>query len=153
MFQRWQLSEAEISEAICPVSYSYEESEAGFEPRASFAQEALGERVAIRTYSQSWSVPEKLQAKEGQMDQGSQSDPQKELKEKVLSLINEVTETHGELEKLQEWCEAEHSEGMNLICLLRSDMNHTQNERWVFQCHAVEEVIRPLPPSVFEPVA
>lgn len=77
MFQRWQLSEAGISEVIFPGSYSYEESEAGFEPRASFAQEALGERVAIRTYSQSWSVPEKLQAKESEMDRGCQTDPQK----------------------------------------------------------------------------
>lgn len=77
MFQSWQRSQAEISEAICPGSYSYEASEAGFEPRASCPQEPLGERGAIRTYSQSWSVPEKLQAKEGEMDRGCQSDPQK----------------------------------------------------------------------------
>ncbi|XP_072496870.1 pericentrin isoform X15 [Notamacropus eugenii] len=56
-----------------------------------------------------------------------------QLKEKVLSLSNEVAETHGELEKLQERREREHEEGTNLISLLRSDMDHTQHERKTLQ--------------------
>ncbi|XP_036622726.1 pericentrin [Trichosurus vulpecula] len=56
-----------------------------------------------------------------------------QLKEKVLSLSNEVAETHGELEKLQERREREHEEGTNLISLLRADMDHTQHERKMLQ--------------------
>ncbi|XP_043858526.1 pericentrin [Dromiciops gliroides] len=56
-----------------------------------------------------------------------------QLKEKVLSLNNEVADTHGELEKLQERREREHEEGTNLISLLRSDMGHTQDERKALQ--------------------
>ncbi|XP_074045960.1 pericentrin isoform X4 [Macrotis lagotis] len=56
-----------------------------------------------------------------------------QLKEKVLSLNSEVAETHRELEKLQERREREHEEGTNLLSLLRSDMDHTQQERKTLQ--------------------
>ncbi|XP_044531636.1 pericentrin [Gracilinanus agilis] len=52
-----------------------------------------------------------------------------QLKEKVLSLNSEVAESHEELKKLQERRHREHEEGTNLLSLLRSDMDHTQNER------------------------
>ncbi|XP_056676136.1 pericentrin isoform X13 [Monodelphis domestica] len=56
-----------------------------------------------------------------------------QLKEKVLSLNSEVSESHEELKKLQERRHREHEEGTNLLSLLRSDMDHTQNERKTLQ--------------------
>nr|XP_020829055.1 pericentrin [Phascolarctos cinereus] len=56
-----------------------------------------------------------------------------QLKEKVSSLNNEVAQTHGELENLQERREREHEEGTNLISLLRSDIDQTQHERKTLQ--------------------
>ncbi|XP_045858430.1 pericentrin isoform X3 [Meles meles] len=51
------------------------------------------------------------------------------LKDQILSLSHEVEECHSELEKLQQRRERENQEGTNLISMLKSDIDLSDQER------------------------
>ncbi|KAM8816839.1 pericentrin [Rhynchonycteris naso] len=56
-----------------------------------------------------------------------------QLKDQILSLSHEIEERHSELETLQQRRDRENQEGMNLISMLKSDVDLSHSERMVLQ--------------------
>ncbi|KAM4887471.1 pericentrin isoform 2-T2 [Thomomys bottae] len=75
-----------------------------------------------------------VHATETQKSQAELAKPQEvqgqaaQLEDQVLSLCQEIEQCHAELERLQQRRERENQEGATLICMLRADVDLSQNE-------------------------